>query len=108
LNDKLKVPKKKGKDPFAWKKNKPKSGEAHIKSVDDKKYHWCVKHQAWTIHTPENCHLNKKSNDTIADPQAKMETPPEQEPSLTMSTALKAIAEGGNPEWDDDEESQNA
>jgi hypothetical protein len=32
-------PLKKGKDPYAWKKIKPKTGEALVKTVDDKKYH---------------------------------------------------------------------
>jgi hypothetical protein len=114
LDSRLKAPKgppspRKGKDPYAWKKNKPKSGEAVIKTVDGKKYHWCIKHQAWTIHAPENCHLNTKNPKITAnDPTKEVETQLENEPSLTMSTALQAIAEGGNQEWDDDEESQDA
>jgi hypothetical protein len=82
-----------------------------VKTVDGKKYHWCIKHQAWTIHTPGNCHLNiKQPKDISADTSTTtVEAHTEQEPTLTMSTALKAIAERENTEWDDDDEaSQDA
>jgi hypothetical protein len=110
LEEKLKAPRvppiKKGADPFAWKKNKPKAGEAKTKTVDGKKYNWCVKHQAWTIHTPENCHLNKKVKEENSDQQnTKLDTSTENAPTLTMSDALQAIANGGNSTWEDDDES---
>jgi hypothetical protein len=113
LEGKVKTPKgpptpRKGKDVFAWKKVKPTSGEAKTKTVDGKKYHWCIKHQAWTIHAPENCYMNtKKLTGTLAEPNGEKESPTDHEPSLTMSTALKAIADGES-EWEDDESSQDA
>jgi hypothetical protein len=101
-------PRKQGKDPFAWKKDKPKAGEGEAKTVNGKKYHWCVKHQAWTIHTPDNCHLNtKKHTEDSQDQQhnTKIETPNANTPALTMSDALQAIADGRSNTWEDDDES---
>jgi hypothetical protein len=113
LDSRLKAPKltptNKGRDPFAWKKSKPKDGEAVTKTVDGKKYHWCIKHKAWTIHAPEECHLNpKKLKVPSLDTTEDAEHSPDPVPALTMSTALKAIAEGGDSTWDDDESSQEA
>jgi hypothetical protein len=112
LEGKLKTrkepPIKKGKDPYAWKKEKPRAGEGDAKTVDGKKYHWCVKHQAWTIHAPENCHLNTTNHkeDVVDQPKTKIDTPTANVPALTMSDALQAIADGGN--WEDDDESSQS
>ena len=51
-------PKKAGRDPFAWKKVKPKDDEAKVKTVSGKQYHWCEKHKAWTVHSPSECRLD--------------------------------------------------
>jgi hypothetical protein len=84
-----------GKDPFAWKKVKPKPGESLVKTVKGKKYNWCSKHQAWTIHTPKNCPPNtKKKKDIALDHKIiTADTQFEQEPALTISEALQAITE---------------
>jgi hypothetical protein len=58
--------KKEGKDGKA-KKDKPKwmttppTGDQKTKTVDGKKYHWCPAHEAWVIHTPQECRLTKKN-----------------------------------------------
>jgi hypothetical protein len=52
--------KKKKNIDFAWKKVPPKSGEK-TKTVAKKVYYWCGKHEAWTIHTPEECLLPDKT-----------------------------------------------
>lgn len=57
--------KKAGRDPFAWKKVKPKDGDSKIKTVGGKQYHWCDKHKAWTVHSPSECRLN--DNDDSAE-----------------------------------------
>jgi hypothetical protein len=38
-----------------WKAVPPKANESKVKHNDDKTYHWCTNHQAWTIHKPEDC-----------------------------------------------------
>jgi hypothetical protein len=35
-----------------WKAVPPKANESKVKHKDDKTYHWCTNHQAWTIHKP--------------------------------------------------------
>jgi hypothetical protein len=40
-----------------WKKIKPTAGEKSTKVKSGKTYHWCLKHQAWTIHSAEDCYL---------------------------------------------------
>ena len=40
---------------WAWKKIPPPQGSPKTKDVEGKTYHWCVNHQAWTIHTEAEC-----------------------------------------------------
>jgi hypothetical protein len=40
---------------WAWKEKPPKDGELKTKKYAKKTYHWCPKHSAWTIHSPEEC-----------------------------------------------------
>ena len=40
---------------YKWKKVAPKPNEPRTKTVNEKVYHWCNKHQAWTLHTPAEC-----------------------------------------------------
>ena len=47
-------------DKWAWKEVPPKEGEAKVKHVNGKDYHWCPNHNAWTIHTAEQCKLKDK------------------------------------------------
>ena len=39
---------------WAWKTVPPKNGET-TKKFGGKQYHWCPKHVAWCLHTPEQC-----------------------------------------------------
>jgi hypothetical protein len=75
---------------FAWKKNPPKSGDPTTKKVTGKTYHWCVKHLAWTIHTPESCRLGEEK-----------ESPPE-EKKLSMTKSLKAVEMEDSDEDEED------
>jgi hypothetical protein len=63
-------PPKLRKDPkaaeYAWKKIAPKDGTT-TKTVKGKKYHWCSKHSAWTIHTPAQCTLDSQGTDNVND-----------------------------------------
>ena len=45
---------------WAWKKVPPKEGECKTKVHNDRTYHWCKMHLAWTEHTNEDCKLRIK------------------------------------------------
>ena len=49
-------------DKWEWKKVPPKEGDLNTKDFQNKTYHWCIKHQAWTIHTSDNCYLDLEAN----------------------------------------------
>ena len=78
-------------DKWAWKTVPPKTGEAHTKKFGDKTYHWCPKHESWTVHTPEQC----------SKPAASDETTSVSTQSLQLNTALMSIMEDVQ---DEDEE----
>ena len=42
-----------------WKKVSPKTADAHKKMVNGKEYHFCVYHNAWTVHKDKDCCLKK-------------------------------------------------
>jgi hypothetical protein len=52
--------KTKQKKDEAWKKVPPKAGEAKTKEQVGKRWNWCKHHQAWCIHTPQDCEVGKK------------------------------------------------
>jgi hypothetical protein len=52
--------KTKQKKDEAWKKVPPKAGVAETKEQGGKKWNWCKHHQAWCIHTPQDCEVGKK------------------------------------------------
>jgi hypothetical protein len=82
------------KKDFAWKKVPPKKGEGKQKVVGDKTYHWCIKHNAWTVHTAEECHLTENVQ---AD-----DKPNKKAPDLKVSTVLHAIVEDDDASQDSD------
>jgi hypothetical protein len=43
-----------------WKKEPPKDGESHTKTVNKKVYHWCKAHKAWTMHSNNECCLQQQ------------------------------------------------
>ncbi len=51
--------KQKREEKYKWKLIPPKDEESTTKSVlvdgEGKKYHWCVHHKAWTLHSPTEC-----------------------------------------------------
>jgi len=47
-------------DKWAWKKVAPKSNESKTKRFNNRTYHWCGAHQAWTEHSENDCKLKKK------------------------------------------------
>ena len=58
--------KKQDEAKWAWKKIPPKNNQK-TKVVDSKTYYWCPKHEAWTLHKPEDC--NKKGKGSILKPE---------------------------------------
>jgi hypothetical protein len=92
---KKKFEKKKESTSYAWKTVAPKTGEPVKKTVGEKTYHWCVKHSAWTLHTPEQC------NKVIAPTET---TPPPSGQQLQLQTALMSIMEDTQEEDDDNQE----
>ena len=76
--------KDKDKDPnrkqAAWTFQKPKQGEAHTKTVNDKVYHWCdgkdAKHHKakWVRHDPKDC--GKRGGPAPAAKGSPPQTPP--------------------------------
>ena len=72
----------------------PPIGTSSIKTVDGKKYHWCTNHQAWTLHSTEQC-INKPTKDKAEEDHTKSDNYDE-----AMAAVLQAI------ESDSDSESQ--
>ena len=81
---------KKNKKKPDWMLIPPKEGQAMTKMVNNKSYHWCTCHKAWTQHKPADCHgRNAPANTTDSS------TNPERK--LQLEHSLTTIAE------DDDE-----
>ena len=35
--------------------------------MEGKKYHWCTNHQAWTLHSPEQCRGKSTKNKVVEE-----------------------------------------
>jgi hypothetical protein len=73
-------------DKYAWKKIKPMAGET-TKVVGANSYNWCKWHNAWTIHDPKVCDLNKNKIPTTGPAAATMPNAPE----LKLDPGLQAL-----------------
>lgn len=82
--------KKKQKKDEEWKKVPPKAGEAKTKRANDKTWNWCEHHQAWCIHTPEECEVGKKlrAGTTVAN---QAETSSNSSNNSAAGTAYSAL-----------------
>ena len=49
----------------------PKEGAPNTKDFQNKTYHWCIKHQAWTIHTPDDCYLHLEANEANTEDEVQ-------------------------------------
>jgi hypothetical protein len=78
---------------YAWKLVKPKQGDPSKKEVTGKTYHWCPKHNAWTLHEPGACRLEGGGNKHKQKGEAG---------ELTMMQAI--TEEDSDFESDDEEE----
>jgi hypothetical protein len=93
---------------YAWKKIPPKAGEAKSKSYENRMYHWCVNHKAWTMHKPEECQgVNYKhdsddnvgsvtANTTTVLPQKDNQGIVETDPQLRVKEAMMTLTDFGN------------
>jgi hypothetical protein len=73
----------------------PKAGEAKTKEKDNKKWNWCEHHQAWCIHTPEECEVGKKlraSSTTATANQAKVNSAVSPKTNSTYAQVLAHLA----------------
>ena len=93
--------KTKGKDNKKpeWMLIKPKQGEPQKKTVNDKVYHWCPKHEAWTRHSPSECNGKGSMATHNADSDKKVVSF-SAKPKMSISKALQAIAADDGEESD--------
>ena len=84
------------KDKWAWKEVPPKEGEPKVKQVNGKTYHWCRYHNAWTIHTEEECNLKDKK------PKAKEQEEVEANEASVEDDDDNDSNTGGDDDDDDD------
>jgi hypothetical protein len=98
INNKKKSPsprkgkqnKRKGqKQPEKWKTEPPKDGEPLTKTVNNRTYHWCKTHKAWTIHSYNDCKLRMQGEKNKEAPNVKKGT----NRKAQWAKALAAICE---------------
>ena len=82
-----------------WMLDKPKQGEPQKKTVNDKVYHWCPKHKAWTRHSPSECNGKGSMATHNADSDKKVVSF-SAKPKMSISKALQAIAADDGEESD--------
>ena len=95
--------KKKGKKPFAanrikpdWIAVAPKEGEPKKKTVKDKPFWWCPRHNAWVRHPPEECKGQGLDKQSDRKPAAKKSAPQQPDSkALQLSKALASIVDNG-------------
>ena len=68
----------------AWKKVSPQAGEPLIKQIQNKNFHWCVHHMAWTVHKPLDCRLRGTA------PATSSAAPTNTNPTSIAATAAAA------------------
>ena len=84
-----------------WQKVKPKKGDPQTKTVKGKVYHWCVHHQAWTIHNPNECKLAQKTTSGKPDTHGSSKS---EDPSLVLSRAYQAILAANEAQEEDSDD----
>ena len=61
-----------------------------VKTVNEKEYHWCKWHKAWTRHEPKECRLNPDAMEEQAQ-SATEEPAAEEAPQMRLISALNAV-----------------
>ena len=93
-------PNKKGKsnnDKWAWKKNPLKDSDPKTKHFNNKTYHWCHKHQMWTLYKSRECKLKQENQGEEKSDNTSTSH------GETMATILEDIEEEENEEGGDSE-----
>jgi hypothetical protein len=67
--------------------------------MNNKNYHWCPQHKAWTLHTAEKCHLVAKASATPTT------TGGNEGGNLTFSQALVGMLKDETTALDKEEDS---
>ena len=78
-------------DKWAWKLNPPKAGQRHTKTFEGKSYHWCPKHNKWTIHKPEECRWEEKKEPETMIKTDEMDKTGKEEKKRLKRLALQTI-----------------
>jgi hypothetical protein len=79
---------------YAWKKVAPKIGKPQIIKRGSKTYHWCHKHAAWCIHTPEQCELTDPVANETVDAPTVLTTSSSTNEAITLDQVLQSIVNG--------------
>jgi hypothetical protein len=82
---------------FAWKSVAP-ADKSKVKVVNNKTYHWCPQHKAWTLHTAEECRLGNRSPPATSAPTSGNEGG-----KLSFSQALVGMLDEEASAQDEDE-----
>jgi hypothetical protein len=83
---------------FAWKAVAP-TDKSKSKVVNNKTYHWCPGHKAWTLHTAAECRLAGKESTTATSSTDKSEGS-----NLSFSQALIGMIDDEASAADEEEE----
>jgi hypothetical protein len=82
---------------YAWKRIPPatEAGKKEVKTFENRQYHWCTKHNAWTIHSDQECQgvgtfKNRTSNPTTTSQVTAA-------PTVTVDSALNAAISDHEP-----------
>jgi capsule polysaccharide export protein KpsE/RkpR len=96
---------KEGSASHAWKKIPPGEGKPKTKEYQGRKYHWCLNHKAWTMHSNEECRgvapkRDKKKPTEAFDAEETEDNAPTKEeekkaPTVKVNTVLSSIFEDG-------------
>ena len=82
---------------YAWKKEKPKTGEKLTKMVNGKEYRWCSDHEAWVLHSEASCKMRlarvaKESANEKTTEAHDAEVSDEEDDNTLESAAMKSFA----------------
>jgi hypothetical protein len=89
---------------YKWKQIPPRDGEATIKKVlidgVKKKYHWCVHHRMWTLHSPQECRKadeNRKKRKSPSQHEGSSKRKKIHEKARIAFEALALLTNNSNP-----------
>jgi hypothetical protein len=90
---------------YAWQKVPPASNATTTKVFEDRVYHWCGTHKAWTMHTPAECkgvdfkkngsgnNTNNGNNNSENQPQAMVSMSATNTPVVEVNEAYQTLVQ---------------